>query len=145
MQIYRFEDKKPFMEKLKELLESGFTSRQLEIYLPNPDHEIEEFIEEYWPKSKLKFVTLAGGLSGCTAGFAFTIFTSLDWPLITSGKPLVSIPAYIVIAFELTILLGALFSLGGFLLLSRLPSFKQIFQPEEYGNEFVIKILREET
>ncbi|RMG68884.1 MAG: DUF3341 domain-containing protein [Calditrichaeota bacterium] len=145
MQIYRFEDKKPFMEKLEELLKSGFTSRQLEIYLPHPDHEIEELVEEYWPKSKLKFITLAGGLSGCSAGFAFTIFTSLDWPLITSGKPLVSIPPYIVIAFELTILFGALFSLGGFLLLSRLPSFKQIFHPEEYGNEFVIKILREET
>ena len=51
---------------------------------------------------------LIGGLSGCAAGFAMTIFMSYDWPVLVGGKPIASIPPYVVIAFELTILLGAL-------------------------------------
>jgi hypothetical protein len=37
-----------------------------------------------------------------------TIWMSLDWPVLVGGKTIASIPPYVVIAFELTILLGAL-------------------------------------
>ena len=41
--------------------------------------------------------------------------------MITGGKPLISIPPFVVIAFELTILLGAIGGMIGFLVLSGLP------------------------
>jgi molybdopterin-containing oxidoreductase family membrane subunit len=45
----------------------------------------------------------------------------LDWPIITGGKAIVSLPPFVVIAFELTILFAALMTVAGFLLSSGLP------------------------
>jgi Alternative complex III, ActD subunit len=140
-----FSNRTEFINKLKELFESGVSPRKLKVIMPHPDHEVEELVEQHVPHSKLKYFTLAGTLSGFIGGFALTIGTVLDWPLITGGKPLVSIPAFIVIVFEMTILLGATVSLLGFLLLSRLPSFKSIISPEDYGNEFVILMDRRDN
>jgi hypothetical protein len=139
-----FTEKAGFIQKLKELFESGVSHKRLKIIMPHPDHEVEELVLKYVPPSPLKYFTLAGTLSGFIGGFALTIGTVLDWPLITGGKPIISIPAFIVIVFELTILLGATVSFLGFLILSRLPSFKTIISPEDYGNEFVIILDRED-
>ena len=80
--------------------------RDLVVYSPYPNHEIEEALSQR--VSPVRLFTLIGGLSGCAAGFAMTIWMSYDWPVLVGGKPIASIPPYVVIAFELTILLGAL-------------------------------------
>jgi hypothetical protein len=80
--------------------------RDLVVYTPSPNHEIEEALGQR--VSPVRLFTLIGGLSGCAAGFAMTIWMSYDWPVVVGGKPIASIPPYVVIAFELTILLGAL-------------------------------------
>jgi len=141
--IHRFKDKSHFMKKLEELLEEGHTKKDMRIVIPHPDHDVEHLVEHYWKPSKLKYFTLAGGLTGCLTGYIFTSWTAIDWELVTGGKPFFSWPAYTVIAFELTILLGALFSLAGLLVMGRLPRFSKMFNPESYGNEFVI-ILNED-
>src|SRR5262245_23421937 len=71
--------------------------------------------------SPIRTFALTGGLLGCFCGFALTIYTSLDWPLMTGGKPIVSIPTFMVIAFELTILFAVLVSYLGFMITARLP------------------------
>ena len=86
---------------------------------PVPDHAIAHALQD--SASPVRLFVLIGGLLGCTLGFAFPIYTVLDWPLITGGKPLISIPPFVVIAFELTILLGAIGGMLGFLILSGLP------------------------
>jgi hypothetical protein len=68
--------------------------------------------------SPVRLFTLIGGLTGCAAGFGMTIWMSLDWPLLVGGKTIASIPPYVVIAFELTILLGALSTVTAVALLS---------------------------
>jgi hypothetical protein len=45
----------------------------------------------------------------------------MDWPLVTGGKPIISIPAWVIIAFELTILFGALSTVPGLFINARLP------------------------
>jgi hypothetical protein len=80
--------------------------RNLVVYTPAPNHEIEEALSHR--VSPVRLFTLIGGLTGCAAGFAMTIWMSYDWPVLVGGKPIASIPPYVVIAFELTILLGAL-------------------------------------
>ena len=88
-------------------------------YSPAPDHTLEQIIG---PRvSAVRLFTLAGGILGCAAGFSLPIHTVSAWPLIVGGKPLIAIPAFVVIAFELTILLGAIGGMLGFLLLARLP------------------------
>ena len=86
------------------------------VYSPAPNHEIEEALNHR--VSPVRLFTLIGGLSGCTAGFAMTIWMSYDWPVIVGGKPIASIPPYVVIGFELTILLGALSTVAAVALFS---------------------------
>lgn len=92
-------------------------------YVPFPDHHVLEDALGY-KESPVRIFTLVGGLTGAATGFAFTIFSVQDWPLITGGKPLLSIPAFFVIAFEMTILFGALATVIGLFINARLPKFQ---------------------
>jgi molybdopterin-containing oxidoreductase family membrane subunit len=53
-----------------------------------------------------------------------TTWMSYDWPLLVGGKPIAAIPPYVVIMFELTILLGALSTVIGMVLLPQLKSLR---------------------
>lgn len=86
---------------------------------PVPLHEIDEMLER--KKSPVKFFTLAGGLLGGATGLILTTASSLHYPLITGGKPIISIPPFLVIVFELVILFGALSTILGMLINIRLP------------------------
>ena len=88
-------------------------------YSPVPDHTLDQALNV--TVSPVRLFVLIGGLLGCATGFLFPIYTVLDWPMITGGKPLISIPPFVVIAFELTILFGAVSGMVGFLLMARLP------------------------
>jgi hypothetical protein len=90
--------------------------RDIVVYTPAPNHEIEEALSHR--VSPVRLFTLIGGLTGCAAGFGMTIWMSYDWPLVVGGKPIASIPPYVVIAFELTILLGALSTVAAVALFS---------------------------
>ena len=90
--------------------------RNLVVYSPAPNHELEEALAHR--VSPVRLITLIGGLTGCAAGFGMTIWMSYDWPVIVGGKPIASIPPYVVIGFELTILLGALSTVAAVALFS---------------------------
>ena len=104
------------VEAIKALRARGH--RDLVVYSAAPNHEIEEALDH--SVSPVRLFTLIGGLTGCAAGFGMTIWMSLDWPLIVGGKTIASIPPYVVIAFELTILLGALSTVTAVVLFSAL-------------------------
>lgn len=107
-------------EAISGLKARGF--KDLTVYTASPNHEIEDALKE--PVSWVRLFTLIGGLTGVTAGFAMTIWMSRDWPLLVGGKPIAAIPPYVVIAFELTILYGALSTVAGMLILSVAKSLK---------------------
>lgn len=122
-------------ETVTRLKGRGFT--KLEVYSPAPFDEIDDAVD---PKpSKVRIFTLVGGLLGLVTGYAMTIWMSLDWPIVIGGKPFASIPPYTVIAFEVTILFGGIFTLLGLLAVGRLPSVKlgpgysARFSAEEFG------------
>ena len=128
--------KEEFLDKLKTLLESGIKPEAINTYTPYSVHEAEAILS---PKpSGLRYFTLLGACAGLLLSFAFIIFTVFHWPLITGGKPLISIPAYLIVAFECTILIGAIVSMAGFLILTRLPSHKAVSAAADHGNDFVI-------
>jgi molybdopterin-containing oxidoreductase family membrane subunit len=88
---------------------------------PTYYHELDEVVDP--SRSGVRWVTLTGALLGCLGGFTLCIWTSLDWPLVTGGKEIVSLPPFVVIGFECTILIGSLFNLVGMLAFSGLPRF----------------------
>ena len=84
-----------------------------------PNHEIEEVMDE--PESIVRFFTLFGAMLGASCGVGFTVLTSMDWPRPREPQsPSSSIPPFIVIIFELTIMIGSLSTLLGLLINSRL-------------------------
>ncbi|MBI3078935.1 MAG: DUF3341 domain-containing protein, partial [Deltaproteobacteria bacterium] len=79
---------------------------------------------------------------GCATGFALTIGAALHYPLIVGGKPIISIPPFVVIAYELTILLGALGTLVGLLLSAGLPRARRWpgYDPKLAGTCFGLQV-----
>ena len=80
----------------------------------------------------LALTTLVGALTGTSTAFAFTSWTSVEWPLVVGGKPIISIPAFIPIVFEMSVLFGALATVIGLFVLSKLPNVKPavVYDPE---------------
>lgn len=110
------------VDAIDQLKKAGFTN--MVVTAPLPRHEIEEQLYEGKP-SPVRWFTLCGALFGGTSGFSVASLTHANWPMIIpAGKPLVSVPAFIVITFESTILMGSLFTLVGMILMCGLPSRK---------------------
>jgi molybdopterin-containing oxidoreductase family membrane subunit len=107
------------VDAIERLKAKGF--REMTVYTPVPVHEIEDVVERDRPVSHVRLFTLIGGLTGTATGFFLTIWSAMKWGLVTGGKPVVSIPPFVVIAFELTILLGGLSTVLAMLLLGRIP------------------------
>ena len=137
-----FEEKQQFLQQLEKLVKEGVAPKDITFYTPYPVHEAEEILRI--KTSPLRYFTLIGALSGLLFGLFFTIWTSLDWPIIRGGKPILAFPPFVIIAFELTVLFGGVISFIGYLLLAKLPSVKRIVQPEEYGNQFIIHLQNED-
>jgi hypothetical protein len=107
------------VEAIRELRAKGFSD--LTVYTPTPIEDIEGEVEKVRPLSKVRLFTLIGGLTGTATGFFLTIWSSLIWSLLTGGKAAVSIPPFVIIAFELTILFGGLSTVLAIFVLGRLP------------------------
>lgn len=105
------------LQAIEGLKKAGY--RELQALSPIPHHAIDEALE--MRTSPVRVFTLIGCLIGSITGFVLTISASLHYPLMTGGKPIVSIPPFLIIVFELTILFGGLLTLGGMLLSARLP------------------------
>lgn len=116
---------------IRELRSRGH--RDLTVYVSHPNHEVEDACGH--TSSPVRLFTLVGGLTGCAAGFGMTIWMSIDWPLLVGGKPIASIPPYVVIAFELTILLGALLTLFAVAFFSLLKAGRKIAYDPRFSDD----------
>jgi len=105
------------LEAIERLRQAGH--QHLRTLSPVPHHAIDEALAK--PPSPVRVFTLIGCILGAITGLALTVGASLHYPLITGGKPIVSIPPFLIIVFELTILFGGLLTLAGMLLHARLP------------------------
>ena len=98
-------------DAIKKLRAAGHTD--FTVYSPIPRHEIEGALGQ--AVSPVRMFTLVGGIAGCSVGAWLTLWMSADWPIVVGGKPVGSIPPYVVIMFEMTILFGALSTILGIL------------------------------
>ena len=87
---------------------------ELTVYSPLARHELEQALAQ--PTSPVRMWTLIGGAAGCAIGTWLTLYMSYDWPVQVGGKTIGSIPPYVVIMFEMTVLFGALTTILGILL-----------------------------
>lgn len=96
----------------------GQGRKDFTVYCSHPNHELEDAVGH--PTSPVRRVTLTAGLTGFTAAWSMTVWMNRDWPVLVGGKPIVALPAFVVPAFELTVLLAALSSVAAVFIFSAL-------------------------
>ncbi len=77
--------------------------------MPTPFPEVVEALGRR--RSRLGLATFPGAIAGLLAGVGLTVGTSVAWPLVTGGKPIVSIPPFVIVIFEVTVLIGSITNL----------------------------------
>ncbi len=96
--------------------------------IPHNDYEImtgvpypEGTFGEPPVRHKLYVFPFMGAIIGFTLAILEGAGTQLAYPLVTGGKPILSIPPIIIIAYELTLLGAIVFTVIGIIFESRLP------------------------
>ena len=98
--------------------DAGFT--RWDAHTPFPVHGLEGAMG--LRRSPLPWIVLVMGLTGAALGFGLQWWVhAMAYPLVISGKPYFSWPAFIPITFEVGVLFAALGAVFGMLGLNRLP------------------------
>jgi hypothetical protein len=136
-------DEHQLVKAARKVRESGYT--KFEAISPFPLHGIDEAMAI--PFSWIPWFTLFCGLSGFAFGTWFTWWASaVDWALIIGGKPMWSLPAFVPIMFELTILFGALGSVGALFFACGLPQIDPpVIDPAFTSHKFGLFIPEDDT
>jgi len=129
-----FKDEDQVVATVNELKASTYTFHR--VNSPFPSHKIMDALD--LKKSMVGWFTLVGGMIGLVGGFALAIFTSVQWNLIVSGKPIVAIIPFVIVGFEATILCAVFGNILGLLTQTRLPSNKSMkyYDPRCSGEYF---------
>ncbi|MBM3976209.1 MAG: DUF3341 domain-containing protein [Planctomycetes bacterium] len=107
-----FEEDSQVVHALRICRERGLET--LDVVSPFPLHGIDEALG--LRRTRLPWLTLIGGSVGLALGMALQYWSSAsDWPLNVGGKPFNSFPAFVPVAFELTILGAGLCTVFGLL------------------------------
>ena len=100
-----FTDEHDVVNATRASREAGYTIH--DVYTPYAVHGLESAMG--LKPSRLTYVCLLFALAGLTLGvFAQFWIGSINWPLNVGGKPFNSLPAYLPVIFELTVLIGGL-------------------------------------
>ena len=136
-------DEHQLVEAARKVRATGYT--KFEAISPFPIHGIDEAMG--LPFSWIPWVTLSFGLVGFAFGTWFTWWTSaVDWPIIVGGKPMWSLPAFVPIMFELTILFAALSSVGALLFVCGLPQVDPpVIDPALSSHKFGLFVPEDDT
>ncbi len=134
-----FSGPQPLYEGIKAARRHGIHANNLEALSPAPLPGLDKLIVER--PSAVRWATLIGCIAGGLFGLWLQFATSLDWPLRVGGKPVVSLPAFVVIAFELTILFGAFGTLAGLFTAAKLPPIsKSVFHEGCSQSDFALLV-----
>jgi hypothetical protein len=113
-----FDSPQKLIRACEEARKAGY--KRLGAYTPYPMEEVWEAIGHH--RSKLPLIVLGGGLVGALGGFFFQYWASVQaYPMNIGGRPLNSWVAFIVPAFETTILFAAFAAVLGMFFLNGLP------------------------
>jgi hypothetical protein len=116
-----FADEEECVHAVEVLKHNGIAFR---VFSPIPSEHLLHAIGR--GLSPVRAFVLMGGIAGVLTGLAVTVGTSWEWNLVAGGKPVVSLPPFIIIMFELMVLFGGLSAALSFLLFARLPQLDPI-------------------
>lgn len=118
--LAEFSDPDELLHAAQALRDRGY--RKFDCHTPYPVHGLDDAMG--LPGSKLGIIVFACGCVGLLAGIGLEGWTSsIAYPLVISNKPFFSLPAFIPVAFETTILFSALGAVFGMFAINQLPRF----------------------
>lgn len=117
-----FSDEEILLKAIRKVKESGIKIE--EVFSPFPVHGMDEALG--YKRSRLTIAAFMFATLGTTLALTMQIWMlGVDWPMIIGGKNFASLPVFIPITFELTVLIGALGMVGTFLIVSNLKPYKK--------------------
>ncbi|MCY3940073.1 MAG: DUF3341 domain-containing protein [Gammaproteobacteria bacterium] len=125
------------LDAARALRENGVDG--VDLYSPIPLHGADEALG--LGKSMVRVFTLLGGILGAIGGFTLCVWTATRFILPTAGRPVITLPPYLLITYESTILLGTLMTLLGFFVVARLPAWRdRTYRASSNVDRFVISV-----
>lgn len=116
-----FDDEDILLKGIKKVRNSGVKIQ--EVYSPFPVHGIDDALG--YKKSRLPIAAFMFGMTGTGLALLMQIWMlGYDWPMIIGGKNFASLPPFIPVTFELTVLLSALGMVGTFMIVSDMKPYK---------------------
>lgn len=112
-----FDDEDAVLNGIRKVRNTGLKIH--EVFSPFPVHGIDEALG--LKRSRLPIAAFMFGLTGTSLALTMQIWMlGYDWPMIIGGKNFVSLPPFIPVTFELTVLLAALGMVATFMIASDL-------------------------
>jgi hypothetical protein len=102
---------------LRRLKERNFEIRS--VFSPLRLGDIQEILGTR--PSIVRWITLIGGILGGTSLVGLAVYAHLSFNLITSGKPILPAVPWVIVLFEGTVLLAAIFSVIAWIIKGGLP------------------------
>ncbi len=129
--LAEFPSPEGLMHACAKVRDAGFSA--WDAHTPFPIHGLDKAMG--LERSMVSAFVLVMGLAGAAAGMFLQYWTSaIDYPLVISGKPFFSWPAFVPIMFECGVLGGATGAILGMLVMGRLPQHHHpLFESEAFA------------
>lgn len=116
-----FDDEDVLIHAVENIREKGVKIK--EVYSPFPVHGLDEALG--YRRSRLPIASFMFGITGTSLALFTQIWMlGFDWPMIIGGKNFASLPPFIPVTFEFTVLLSAFGMVGTFLIVSDMKPYK---------------------
>jgi hypothetical protein len=116
-----FDDEEILLDGIKNVRGKGVKIH--EVYSPFPVHGIDDALG--YKRSRLPIAAFMFGITGTSCALLMQIWMlGYDWPMIIGGKDFWSLPPFIPVTFELTVLFAALGMTGTFMIVSDMKPYK---------------------
>jgi hypothetical protein len=116
-----FEDEDVLLHAVENTREKGLKIH--EVYSPFPVHGLDEALG--YKRSRLPIAAFLFGMTGTSLALLMQFWMlGYDWPMIIGGKNHASLPPFIPVTFEMTVLLAAFGMVGTFFIASDMKPYK---------------------
>ncbi|MCB0515408.1 MAG: DUF3341 domain-containing protein [Chitinophagales bacterium] len=132
-----FDDEVPLLDAVGKLRHDGWHIH--DVLTPFPVHGLDPVLG--LKETRLHTAGFVFGATGTAfALLAMTYISTVDWPNVFGGKPYFSLPAFIPIAFEVTVLFASVGMVITYYLRNRLSVFAhpEILEPRTSNDRFAI-------
>jgi hypothetical protein len=139
-----FDDEEPMLKAVAIIQESN--KKIMDVFTPFPVHGLDKALG--MKRSRIPIAGFICGAIGGLFGFFFQawVFT-VDYPLVFGGKPYLSVPSFVPVTFELTVLFTSLGVVAALLIRSGLKPSKKFepVHPRITDDRFVILVDAEQN